>query len=241
VKAWLIAKYKQCIDDLMRRQVKEALSRGEVEETITYLSSQPEFRYRIMAYGIMNHNLEYDRSRGYLDTLQTSKTEEDEFISVQQIYLDYITDIDNYVLNPTDSASLRIVAQGQNPLAGYARSVFCLLTGERIPVNLPHLDGTVTPRSNESATENQHYSFYPKRISVFPNPTDQSSVEISINHFVAEGNYEASVYDIFGRMIAAQTIFGVTESIHIGNQPGVYFIRIAENGRVLGSTRVIKQ
>lgn len=239
VKAWLIAKYEQCIDDLMRRQVKEALSRGEVEETITYLSGQPEFRYRIMAYGIMNHNMEYDRSKGYLDTLQTAMTEEQEFVSAQQIYLEYIIDIDNYVLSAADSATLRAAGEGQNPLAGYARSVFYLLTGEKIPINLPHLDGSITPRSSRTH-EQDVVTVGRESVLVHPNPSDQSIVEISLTHFDPDSNYRVNVFDAYGGMLESREITGEAGHVTIGDNAGVYLIVVATDDRIIGSKRIMR-
>jgi hypothetical protein len=56
-------------------------------------------------------------------------------------------DIDGYVLSSADSLSLLQAGQGQNSLSGYARSIFYRLTGEKINIELQHLDGSITVRS----------------------------------------------------------------------------------------------
>ncbi|HLF63390.1 MAG TPA: zinc-dependent metalloprotease [Saprospiraceae bacterium] len=239
VKEWLIAKYRRCIDDLMRRQVAAALSRGEIEPTITYLSLQPEFRYRIMAYGIMNHNLEYGRAEDYLVNLTISNSAEQEFVTAQLIYLDYIRDIENYVLSAPDSNTLRAIGSAENPYAGYTRSVYYLLTGVRIPVYLPHLDGSVTPR-NSSESEQGRNGSLPEVIEVFPNPIEQSAVQLIIKNFDPEKFYKVTMLDSFGKIISSGIVAAEISSLSLGDIPGIYIIRVEKGEERVGIKRVIR-
>jgi hypothetical protein len=238
-KKMLIAQYRRCLDRLMRTYVDTALAQGNVESCITFLAAQPEFRYRIMAYGIMNHNLEYDRARGYLDTLGTSKTEEMEFVTVQHIYLDYAADIDGYTLSPTDSIALLNAGEGYNPLAGYARTLFYKLTGIRITRAFTHLDKSVTLRS-PYRWDKSEVSVPVGSIQVFPNPSNRSTIEISIPDFQTERQYEVSVYSIYGNLISTSAVTSNRHTAAIGETSGVYIILLRIDGIPGESARVVR-
>lgn len=234
-----IAQYRRCLDELMRTYVDTSLAVGNVESTITYLRNQPEFRYRIMAYGIMVHNLEYDRARGYIDTLSTSKTEEQDFIAAQQIYLDYITDIDSFVLSPTDSMTLRLAGEAFNSLSGYARTIFYKITGERITRNFIHIDSTVTPRSNnESFVED--VSRISTEFDIWPNPMTSQNLNIRLNNTAPDKEYLLVVYDAFGKMHYSAPVTSGNSSLPICDVPGIYMVCLLQDGEMIRTKKVIK-
>lgn len=229
------AEYERCLDDLMRQYVQEVLARGDAEDAIDYLSAQPEFPYRIMAYGIMVHNLEYDRAEGYLDTLSTAREDEEDFVEAQQIYLAYLTDIDSFTLSVIDSFILAEAGEKFNPYAGYARSIFYLLTRKWIERDFEHLDSTVTQRSvavKETQVDND-------RITVFPNPSAENVVNILIDGFEPESKYSVNTYTPLGEMIGRMEIVSEFDQVVLGDAPGMYILVILKDNRIFSTKRVI--
>jgi hypothetical protein len=235
-KELLIAEYHRCLDDLMRQYVRDVLGRGDAENVIDYLSAQPEFRYRIMAYGIMHHNLEYDRAIGYLDTLSVTTEEEQDFIEAQEIYLDFAKDIAGFVLSSADSMVLLETGEKFNPFAGYARSIYYLLTRQWIEREFIHLDSTVVPRSNS----NPNPSMLQEMINVAPNPTSENTVTITIDNFNADTEYSVSVLNTYGVLITSQSVTSESQQVELNAIPGIYFFMIKSKDRVIGTTKVIR-
>lgn len=237
--ALLTAQYRRCLDKLIREYVDTALASGEVEDVIDFLSAQPEFRYRVMAYGIMTHNLQYERASVFLDTLATSRTEEEAFVNVQKIWLDYITNIDSFTLSPTDSLEIRAAGESFNPLAGYARTVFYKLTGKRIIRDFIHIDSTLTPRSsNEKPTLNS--SRITVEFHVWPNPVIGHDIDIQLNHADPGKQYLLVVYDAFGKMCSSTPITNGVSSLAISDKPGLYIICLLQDGEWIHTKRVVR-
>ncbi|HZV70177.1 MAG TPA: M4 family metallopeptidase [Saprospiraceae bacterium] len=235
-KELLLAQYQRCLDDLIRQYILDVLGRGDVEDVISYLSIQPEFRYRIMAYGIMNHNLEFDRSRDYIDTLTVSQDEEEDFVTAQKIYLDYITDIDSFILQPYDKYLLRQAGEKFNPYAGYARSIFYILTHEWIIRDFRHLDNTVTQKSTIT---NDPMDTKPSAL-IFPNPTDRSLVNISIKNFIPERIYNAAVFNAYGEKIASFYFKNDSFQVILGEIPGVYILVVSSEDDIVCTKRIVR-
>ncbi len=239
VKEWLFAKYRQCIDKLMRTLVQSSLFRGEGEQIISYLSSQPEFRYQIMAYGIMNHIQDYDASRVYLNTLTPNTQAQTDFVSTQNIYLDYITDIDGFKLSSSNELTLENAGSMENELSGYARAIYFHLTGNKIEIDLLHLDGSITPRSTGSAHLINTFPNPVGNVTFFPNPSI-NLIEFSINEFNPEQIYILNIIDVYGRITLSRQISSAHESIYLSQDAGIYFASILVNGRVISTQKLLK-
>ena len=235
----LNAQYKRCLDKLIRTYVDTALVSGHVENCIDFLSVQPEFRYRVMAYGIMTHNLEYERAWDFIDTMVTSKTEEDDFVLVQKIWLDYITDIDSFILSSTDSMKIRVAGEAFNPLAGYARTVFYKLTRERITRDFIHTDSTITPR-NISEIKSLSESSIQIELDVWPNPVSENTIDIRVGNANPEKKYQLAAIDVFGKIHTKVPLTISLSSVQIGDAPGIYMVCLLQDGEIIITKKVIK-
>ncbi|HLF62598.1 MAG TPA: T9SS type A sorting domain-containing protein, partial [Saprospiraceae bacterium] len=215
--------------------VQDVLGRGDAEDAISYLAAQPEFPYRIMSYGIMVHNLELDRAKEYLDTLSVNGEEEQDFVDVQQIYLEYITDVDSFKLSAIDSFRLAKAGEKFNPYAGYARSIFYLLTRQWIERDFEHLDSTVTQRISavkERPAVNES-------VIVFPNPSDENQVSVSIGNFDPARIYRVNVYTLLGEIINTEVLTNASDQVLLGDMPGIYFLVVLKDDRIVSSKRII--
>jgi hypothetical protein len=235
-KAMFVAEHERCLDDLMRQYVQDVLGRGDVGDAISYLSAQPEFPYRIMSYGIMVHNQEYDRAKGYIDTMGVSMEEEQDFVDAQQIYLEYITDIDSFKLSPLDSFILAKAGEKFNPYAGYARSIFYLLTRQWIERDFEHLDSTVTQRISAV----KEWPTVSESVIVFPNPSDESQVNVSFGNFDPAKIYRVNVYTLLGEIINTGVLTNASDQVLLGDMPGIYFLVVFKDDRIVSAKRIIR-
>jgi len=234
----LIAQYSRCLDSLIRTYIDTTLASGQVEDCIDFLSVQPEFRYRAMAYGIIIHNLEYTRVSDFLDTLETSKTEEQDFVNVQKIWLNYLMSIDTFKLSAADSITIRTAGEAYNPLAGYARTVFYKLTGERITRDFIHTDSTVIPRNSDVTTSVD--TQISVEFHVWPNPVTGQDVEISFEGANPEKEYVLVVYDALGVLRSATTVSNEVIYVPIGDATGIYFVCLFQDGERIHTKKVVR-
>lgn len=235
----LEAHYRRCLDSLIRTYVGIALASGNVEDVLAFLAAQPEFRYRVMAYGIMTHNLEYGRASDFLGTLTTSKTEEQAFVNVQKIWLDYIMDIDSFTLSPTDSMKIRVAGEAFNPLAGYARTVFYKLTGERITRDFIHTDNTVTPRSSSEFLTSDD-SAISVDIHIWPNPVTSREANIQLENAELGKEYVLVIYNAIGTERSTTIVSSEITQAPICDIPGIYIICLLQNGELIQVKRVVR-
>lgn len=173
--------------------------------------------------------------------MATSKAEEQDFVDAQKIWLDYITDIDSFKLLPADSITLRTAGEAYNSLAGYARTIFYLLTGERITRTFMHLDSTVTQRNNTTIVNDKDPEKEEISWHVFPNPSAGNIIEVTTNGIDAEYAYEIMVHDAVGSLISSAAGTGNFQHISIGEKPGIYFVSLRLNDRIIGIKRVVRK
>ena len=235
----LMAQYRRCLDSLIRTYIDTTLAVGNIENCIDFLSVQPEFRYRIMAYGIMTHNLEYERAWDFIDTLITSNTVEDNFVNVQKIWLDYLKDMNSFTLSPTDSMKLRTTGEAFNPLAGYARTVFYKLTGERIVRDFIHTDSTVTPRSSNEILPSDD-SRKMVEFHVWPNPVIDHSVDIYLENADPDLEYKVVCYDAFGALRSTSSVSNENINFPISDTPGIYIVCLWQDGQLIHTKKIIR-
>ena len=146
------------------------------------------------AFGIMVQAGELSRADTFLNSLSTLSAEEDNFVTVQNINLDYLNNPSAYVLTQGKKDTLYSIGTTEGALNGYARSLYEVLTGERIEIEIP-----IDWRGSEEITS----SWIPTKVSVFPNPLIDDYFQITIENLgdkntcqlVPNGVYMVSVID----------------------------------------------
>lgn len=232
VKKWLTAKYKRCLDKLNKNYVRRLLNDGKVEEAITHLSIQSSFRLRLLAYSILMNNGELNRAQNYLDSLQTKLPEEQNFVTAQNIFIDYVENRNTYTLSAQDSTMLYNIGIEENPYSGYARSIFYKLTGERIDINLPQIIRN-NPRNIIEDKSNL-------LISIYPNPTNRDGFYINIDNFDNNANYNYSIESIEGKNVKQGVIKLRSSNIELNENNGIYILQLYKNKELLSSEKIIK-
>ena len=198
-KTLLLARLKRCLKQLKKRYVVKIFEEdvnpnieNSKEQLISFLIERDDFEDEAMALGIMMSFGEYNRASQYLNSMNPLTEEHRDFIITEQINLDYLRNITTYSLSARDETILREIGEKVQPMSGYARALYEVLTGERI--YLPYkVDGHVTPRS---VTSDKNVA----ELRVWPNPADDT-VYLNIDN---DKHYDVSIYDLTGMMIYKQ-------------------------------------
>jgi len=147
--------------------------------------------------------------------------------------LSYITQGKNFVLSNAQRASLESIARAENEYSGFARTIYYLLTGHRIKIDLPHLI-PVTPRSREENTSSSMYSSY-------PNPVINNEHIVDIKHGKDNDKLEIRMSDLMGRIVIVKTA-SIGENIldlsSVSN--GLYLIEVVNNQQSVFTNKIVK-
>lgn len=164
---------------------------------------------------------ETSKARTVLNSLPTNDIGESEFVDVQNIYLDYLADRANYSLSTANTSIIYNAGLRKHPLAGFARSVYHTITGQKIPVTLTHMNGNTQLRVKDIVKPD---------ISIFPNPAENGVFNIELENYKEDDDIECKVFNINGQNILSQKIKQKSTQIVMQNQnSGMYFVQILVN------------
>lgn len=218
-KKWLLAKYRRCLDRHIKQKAREDKDQGGRQAAITFLSAQPEFRYQSMAYGLVTETGDLSGARNILNTLDPGDAGETEYISAQYILLDYLEDRVGYLPSSVTLSALYNAGLRKHPLAGYSRSVYYTLTGQKVPITLTHLNGGTQIRSSKEVLE-EHI--------IYPNPSN-GELTIKIQEFNNKHQYSCKIHNVNGSEVYQSSLNGNLNSLQVNIENGVYFISLFKN------------
>lgn len=99
-------------------------------------------------------------------------------------------------------------------------------------VDYQHVDPTINPRTR-SVIEKED-------ISIYPNPTVDNFVNISINQMHDGAVYSTKVYNAVGALIVNEVLENDTKTIDVGNEVGIKFIIIFKDGEIISSEKIVR-
>lgn len=147
------------------------------------------------------------------------------------MYKDYLCSRSNYVLSTTNNSLIYNAGLRKHPLAGFARTVYYTITGQKIPVTLTHLGGNPTIRAKEVVKPD---------ISIFPNPTENGVFNIKLASFTEGDEIVILVYNMYGQVIQSNPLTQKQTQIEIPNAPsGLYLVQIMVNNNKTYSGKLI--
>lgn len=203
---------------------KQELYAGNKNTAVQYLLASSHFDTRIFGYGIQVSEGNYLAALNILNALNPTTTDETDFVWGQSLYLGYLnTPHNTYALSASDSTTLRNIAETRAPYSGYARSIFQVITEERITATLDE------PKSSKSlGADKPSGAIGAKAVSIVPNPSASGAITVSVNDVFSEGNpVEVTVYDLTGRIILTDTFQPSSKGnpINLSASPsGVYIV-----------------
>lgn len=232
----LIDKYKQCLDTAIKRTVIKTFedSNGtDRTNAINFLLQFDDFRYQIMAYGILLQGQENAQARALLNTLNPVTIDEVDFVAVQQIMLDYLDNRSAYVLSLNDRNTIYQAGERRLPLSGFARTVYYELTGERQFITVPMFNQTL---------HNREISAKSNLISIYPNPSiKNANINIDIGSKLGLTNdFEVVIYNSQGSVIYAETLQVGNHSISLDDQKGLFFVKVTSMGKTIHTDKIIR-
>ncbi len=150
---------------------------------------------------------------------------------MQNVYLDYLDSMSNYILTTTNKSLIYNAGLRSHPLAGFARTVYHTITGEKIPVTLTHMNGNPNIRAKEVVKQD---------ISIFPNPTENGVFNIELASFTEGDEIIGLVYNMYGQVIQSNPLTQKQTQIEIPNVPsGLYLVQIMVNSNITYSGKLI--
>jgi Secretion system C-terminal sorting domain/Right handed beta helix region len=222
--------YKSCLERVenligqkMLHPSSTDINAGKEQAISFFSASDMDFMGKISAYGVMVHQRELIRARNYLNSLTTQNQEEINFIGVQNINLDYLDQPFSYQLSVANKNYLYLIGTLDGSLNGYARSLYEILTGERIEVSLP--DYVVERNSVAKVSE------LLTQVSIFPNPTVNGICKLQINNLLPDKSCHVTMFNSIG-ISKLQWKFATNGQYKLNIdslKSGIYFLKIMDD------------
>ena len=137
--------------------------------------------------------------------------------------LDYLSDRAGYNPSSTTLSSLYTAGLRKHPLAGFSRSIYHTLTGQKVPVTLTHLSGNTQIRSKYMGNET----------FLYPNPSYIGELTIDIPNYEAELNYSFIIQAASGVVISRDKLFQKVNELSLEVQSGVYVVSLLKDGKAV--------
>ena len=207
---------------------------NDLTSAFGFLSGRPHFYNQVKAYGLLVWQGEYSNALQYLERLDVRTEEGIDFVDVQKINLNYMTNGPNVVSRSLVNYKVRMVALKTDPLSAYARSLWYIMTGEtiQIPIDIQGGQG----RSREmSSTKDEKVA-----ITMSPNPSDGGfTLSISSTFFSDEATPQVVIYDRQGNKKYESVLSDTSININtLTWQEGIYFVRIVLEGEEIINEKV---
>ncbi len=110
----------------------------------------------------------------------------------------------------------------KHPLAGFSRSIYYTLTGQKVPVTLTHLSGNTQIRSK---VDNISTSF------IMPNPSNDGSVTIRTPAYDRDVKYMITVHNMTGKEVYRSNLSQIENNVETDLTNGVYVVALYGNGQ----------
>jgi hypothetical protein len=201
-----------------------------------------DFLRKTKVYGIMVKDKEFATARIYLNALATVNEEEIDFKTVQNINLDLMEGdfipFNNFSSgegeereqDPRVEILRKIGLKFHQPLSGYARSLYFVLTGERILLDLDLVSGYTEAEEIEENSE---------IFKLYPNPTGASELTITVPDDVKANLIK--VFDMTGKISTQLPVLSETTLLNTANwTSGLYLLQVYDEGEVLWQTKFVK-
>jgi hypothetical protein len=213
---------KLALDLRVNQYVHQNVSRGEIDAAVSVLDTLQTAAAEMRSYGIYVGVGRYADAAAKLPIIGAYGPGYDEFVYVQNVNLDRMTDTLAYVLSPKVKANLTQYAQGSSRFRSYSRALLLLLEDERFYDDWKFSSPVQKANTSSSPVEDFEENTQIDEIKIFPNPST-GSIQISGTQLT-----EVTSIDVLsptGRLLNTIPV-GAREqlSIELERIPGVYFI-----------------
>jgi len=214
--------------DLLQELGRSVLSDENMSEShdkaflLSYYQSRPEFYSKSFVLSIHISDGDYAMARQALSMISGETTNESNYLEVQYIYIDYLeSGFDN--VSQISINRLGQIGQQAGPINGYARSVYYLVTGEKLDLNIP--DYNLDSREREYTSG--------RKISCYPNPV-KSILNVEISE-VKKNDYDLTLSNMEGTIVLEEKFLSnEIVALNISDlSSGIYVIQITSANSVV--------
>jgi hypothetical protein len=231
--------YEQCIEVCEGLIATKMLVRNSldanagIDSAVAFLTgSGMNFKDSTAAFGILVSKGDISRARNLINSITPRNSEQTNSKTVQNINLDYLEDPTTYEISSQDEEDLYDIGTTDGPFNGYARSLYEILTGERIEVEVP-----LEWRSNFSTSTTEVRQ---PVINVYPNPSTGNSFNVDLSQ-LEDGVHNIKLTDLLGRTITELKIQGdgkyTFDNEHVPD--GIYYVSIWNMNNTLIGSKVL--
>ena len=158
---------------------------------IDFYNNRPEFLARTIVPSLYVSEGNYKKARTSLNAIPTASQLEVDYVKTQRVYYKYLENGVESIL-ASQLNLLKSIGLSQGPTNGYARSVYYLITGERLRLEKPEYV-TIEKRANtKTAAE--------RKIISFPNPVRRSILNINISDDELQ-EYQVNLVNMDGKLV----------------------------------------
>jgi hypothetical protein len=218
---------------------KQLTHSGMIDAAAQHLLSSLEFDTRIFGFGVYLTAARITDARTSLATLSPVSQEEQDFVWTQDLYLNFLdSPQDAYTLTPADSTQLLNIAQSRDQYSGYARSIYQVITEERITAALAPIKETKSLSAPSQTGE--------KSINIFdayPNPVHSGELNVLLNEEAISGTgWTLSLSDTRGKLLIQKTVDGLSSvMIDLSDlSNGIYVLQLSSIDGVHHAQKVVK-
>jgi len=228
----LLSQYNICISKVEGQLAEYYVSQGEYQNAINIFSSEPNFHDHasILALYVLQHN--YNMAMQYLQGLQGYTQEETDFIFTQNMNIRFLESGLNYQFQPYEINTLKTIAEQNNSLSAYAKSLYYALTGVEIFTSFPPINDESESRNSGNDDEKTNIEF-----KVFPNPVDS---DLYVNTPL-DKNAIIEISNLEGKIMRRTKVNGQQSKIDLSDlEPGVYIVKYSNNEGLTFFDKIIK-
>jgi hypothetical protein len=217
------------LDQRINQYVNGTVARGEINAAITVLNTLNTAAAEMRIYGVLMTSGRYTEARQKLPAISTYGSKYDEFVYVQNINIDRLTDTTGYTLSTIDKERLTKFAGGDgkshgfsnSQFRGYSRALLLLLEDERFYDSWGDAQGLPSNTSKHLSIDTKG-PVVDGLVEVFPNPT---SGMLQIKGEKLAGVKLIDIVNPMGRVLSTISVEGrkILE-VNIEQTPGVYLL-----------------
>lgn len=224
------------LDQRINQYVHLEVGRGQIDEAVSVLNTLQTAAAEMRSYGIYVGAGRYADAAAKLPVIDAYGPGYDEFVYVQYVNLDRLTDTLKFTLTPQVAAQLDYYARGSGKFRSYSRALLTLLEDVRYYDDWSY--GTVSPKAfGEHPLANineEDVSF--KILTVSPNP---SSGTIEISGESLKNITSIGVMSTTGRLLRTIPVRARQQlDLKLDVPPGVYFL-LFRGSEYLSSQKII--
>lgn len=183
----------------------------------SFLSSRSEFFVSAQLVEAYFDNNNIQKAKEQLRSIKINNVEEENYLKVQEIYYEFV--YKKHYPSSDKLDFLKNVGISQKSINGFARSVYYIITGERIKLERPKND----VRQREKDIKNESF----REVKIFPNPVqDKFHITVLENRNIE--SYKVDIFDLSGNKLNGQTIES-NQQIEFDTSilsPGLYIVKI---------------